>query len=312
MGSNPIGPTDSGRAGYGTRPADEPAGQDMPPDQDMPAHHHVPADNHVHSQWSHDTGPRASMAAACARAVALGLPAVAFTEHLDFTDWGPDDPIAGTGITPNDQWGPRPFDVRGYLSCLDECRGRFPSLRILSGAEAGEPHLFAGSAAAVLSSGRFDRILGSVHTLPSRGRLVYARALLRREPADALMRRYFAEVVAMIEGSDLFEVLAHLDYPRRYWPEAAGRYQEQDFEEEYRAVLRALASSGRVLELNTASPLVSVSLLRWWREEGGRALSFGSDAHLPGYVGERFAEAAGLAEAAGFRPGRDPFDFWRG
>ena len=290
MGSNPIGPTDSGRAGYVT----------------------LPADNHVHSQWSHDTGPRASMAAACARAIELGLPAVAFTEHLDFTEWGPDDPISGTGITPNDQWGPRPLDVNGYLSCVDECRQRFPSLRILSGAEAGEPHLFAGSAAAVLSSGRFDRILGSVHTLPSGGRLVYARALLRREPAAALMRRYFAEVVAMIEGSDLFEVLAHLDYPRRYWPQAAGRYQETDFEEEYRAVLRALASSGRVLELNTASPLVSASVLRWWREEGGTVLSFGSDAHLPGHVGGRFAEAAGLAEAAGFRPGCDPFDFWRG
>jgi histidinol-phosphatase (PHP family) len=290
MGSNPIGPTESVRAGYGT----------------------LPADNHVHSQWSHDTGPRASMTAACARAVELGLPAVAFTEHLDFTEWGPGDPISVTGITPNDQWGPRPFDVDGYLSCVAECRQRFPSLRILSGAEAGEPHLFAGSAAAVLSSGRFDRVLGSVHTLPSGGRLVYARALLRREPAGALMRRYFAEVVAMIEGSDLFEVLAHLDYPRRYWPQAAGRYQEADFEEEYRVVLRALASSGRVLELNTASPLVSVRLLRWWREEGGTALSFGSDAHLPGYVGERFGEAAGLAEAAGFRPGRDPFDFWRG
>jgi histidinol-phosphatase (PHP family) len=289
MGSNPIGPTEGVWAGYGT----------------------LPADNHVHSQWSHDTGPRASMAAACARAVELGLPAVAFTEHVDFTEWGPDDPISVTGVTPNDQWGPRPFDVHGYLSSVEECRGRFPSLRILSGAEAGEPHLFAGSAAAVLSSGRFDRVLGSVHTLPSGGRLVYARALLRREPASALMRRYFAEVVALIEGSALFEVLAHLDYPRRYWPQAAGRYQETDFEEEYRAVLRALASSGRVLELNTASPLVSVSLLRWWREEGGTALSFGSDAHLPGYVGERFGEAAGVAEAAGFRPGRDPFDFWR-
>lgn len=296
MGSNPIGPTESGRAGHGSMPADN----------------HLPADNHVHSQWSHDTGPRASMAAACARAVELGLPAVAFTEHLDFTDWGPGDPIAGTGITPNDQWGRRPLDISGYLSCLEECRHRYPSLRILSGAEAGEPHLFAGSAAAVLSSGRFDRVLGSVHTLPSGGRLVYARALLRREPAAALMRRYFAEVVAMIEGSDLFEVLAHLDYPRRYWPEAAGRYRESDFEEEYRAVLRALASSGRVLELNTASPLGSVSLLRWWREEGGTALSFGSDAHLPGYVGELFTEAASRAEAAGFRPGRDPVGFWRG
>lgn len=302
MGSNPIGPTDSGRAGDATQLADH----------RRPADNHLPADNHVHSQWSHDTGPRASMAAACARAADLGLPSVAFTEHLDFTDWGPDDPIAGTGITPNDKWGPRPLDISGYLACLDECRHRFPSLRILSGAEAGEPHLFAGSAAAVLSSGQFDRVLGSVHTLPSGGRLVYARPLLRHEPARHLMRRYFAEVVAMIEGSDLFEVLAHLDYPRRYWPEAAGRYRESDFEEEYRAVLRALAASGRVLELNTASPLASVSLLRWWREEGGTALSFGSDAHLPGYVGERFREAAGLAGAAGFRPGRDPFDFWRG
>ena len=308
MGSNPIGPTDSGRAGYGTLSAENPGSAD---DHGL-AGHHLPADNHVHSQWSHDTGPRASMAAACARAVELGLPAVAFTEHLDFTEWGPDDAISGTGIRPNDQWGPRPLDVDGYLWCLEECRHRFPSLRIWSGVEAGEPHLFAGSAAAVLSSGRFDRVLGSVHTLPSGGRLVYARALLRREPARVLMRRYFAEVVAMIEGSDLFEVLAHLDYPRRYWPEAAGRYQETDFEEEYRAVLWALASSGRVLELNTASPLVSVSLLRWWREEGGTALSFGSDAHLPGYVGERFREAASLAEAAGFRPGRDRFDFWRG
>src|SRR3984957_12367352 len=174
MGSNPIGPTDSGRAGYGTLPADK----------HVPADNQGPADNHVHSQWSHDTGPGASMAYACARAIELGLPAVAFTEHLDFTDWGPGDPIAGTGIRPNDKWGPRPLDIGGYLACLDECRQRFPSLRILSGAEAGEPHLFAGSAAAVLSSGRFDRVLGSVHTLPSGGRLVYAPALLRRGGRD--------------------------------------------------------------------------------------------------------------------------------
>src|ERR1700729_878926 len=126
MGSNPIGPTDSGRAGYRTRPADN----------HVPADNHTPADNHVHSQWSHDTGPGASMAAACARAVELGLPAVAFTEHLDFTEWGPDDAISGTGVRPNDQWGPRPLDVDGYLSSVDECRHRFPSLRILSGAEA--------------------------------------------------------------------------------------------------------------------------------------------------------------------------------
>ena len=42
----------------------------------------LPADSHVHSEWSWDAA-RGSMAGACARAVELGLPAVAFTDHAD-------------------------------------------------------------------------------------------------------------------------------------------------------------------------------------------------------------------------------------
>jgi histidinol-phosphatase (PHP family) len=45
----------------------------------------LPPDNHVHSEFSWDTGPRASLLRACERAVEIGLPAIAFTEHLDFT-----------------------------------------------------------------------------------------------------------------------------------------------------------------------------------------------------------------------------------
>jgi len=272
----------------------------------------LPADNHVHSQWSHDTGSRASMAAACAQAVELGIPSVAFTEHLDFTAAADGDALRESGVAPNAQPGIEPLDVDGYLACVAECRERYPALRILTGVEAGEPHLFAGSAAKVLASGPFDRVLGSQHTLPRSGRLVYAGWLFGAVPADEVMRRYFAEVVALIEGSSLFEVLAHLDYPRRYWPASAGAYAEEAFEEEYRAVLGALAASGRVLELNTASPLASVTLLRWWRQEGGTAVSFGSDAHRPGHVGERFRLATDIAAGAGFRPGRDLVDFWRG
>jgi histidinol-phosphatase (PHP family) len=130
-------------------------------------------------------------------------------------------------------------------------------------------------------------------------------------PAGEVMRRYFAELVELIVGSDLFQVLAHLDFPRRMWPREAGVYDEGEFEEEYRGVLRALAGSGRVLEVNTKSPLASVRLLRWWREAGGDAVSFGSDAHQPWRVGDKFTVAVEVAEAAGFRPGRDRFDFWR-
>ena len=251
------------------------------------------------------------MVRSCEQAVALGLPAIAFTEHLEFTEGGEGDAITGTAT--DARWWTRvkPLDVTGYLASVAECRERFPELRILSGVEAGESHLFAGSAGAVVRGNDFDRILGSLHAVPYQGKLVSADALFGPLGVDEAMRYYFAELIRLIEGSDLFQVLAHLDFPRRFWPKGAHLYQEAPFEQEYRAVLQALAASGRVLEVNTKSPLASVDLVRWWREVGGTAVSFGSDAQLPLRVGVRFLLAVDVVEAAGFRPGRDPYDFWR-
>ncbi len=251
------------------------------------------------------------MIASCTQAVSAGVPAVAFTEHLDFTDWGAGDAIGGTGVKPGWWDAIRPLDVEGYLASVAECRERFPGLRILTGVEAGELHLFAGSAAAVLAAGQFDRVLGSLHALAHDGRLVNSSSLYRAFPPAEVIRRYFAELLRLIEGSSAFGILAHIDYPRRHWPSSAGRYREADFEEEYRTVLRALAGSGRVLEVNTYSPLLAVDVLRWWREEGGTAVSFGSDAHVSWRVGDKFGQAVAVAEAAGFTRGGDPAGFWR-
>ncbi|HEY2442482.1 MAG TPA: PHP domain-containing protein [Streptosporangiaceae bacterium] len=269
------------------------------------------ADNHVHTQWSYDTDGRASMAAACEHALAIGVPAVAFTEHLDFTTWAAADPIAATGLADARYDAMRPLDLSGYLECVADCRRRYPDLRIRSGVEAGEPHLFAASLKSLLGAAPLDRVLGSLHAVVCDGRLTDVDGAYEILLADELMRRYLAELARLVDGSDLFEVLGHLDYPRRAWPAAAGRFDEAVFEEEYRTVLRALAASDRVLEINTSSPLASVALLGWWRDEGGRAISFGSDAHLPWHVGQRFALAADIAEAAGFRAPGDPSAFWR-
>ena len=183
----------------------------------------LPPDNHVHSEWSYDTGSSASMIAACQRAADAGVPAVAFTEHLDFTDWGPGDAGGGTGVKPGWWDAIRPLDVTGYLASVAECRQRFAGLRILTGVEAGELHLFAGSAGGVLASAQFDRVLGSLHSLSDEGRLVGVARLLWSD-APGTMRRYLAELVDMIESSDVFQVLAHCDFPRRYWPGGAHTY----------------------------------------------------------------------------------------
>jgi histidinol-phosphatase (PHP family) len=271
----------------------------------------LPADNHVHSEWSWDAPPEASMTRSCEQALALGVSCVAFTDHLDFTAWADGDQIGAENLDPRPYTRMRQLDVTGYLAAVAECRERYPDLRIRSGVEIGEVHLFGASAAAVVAGSGFDRVLGSLHAVPFDGRLTAADHLFRRMPAEDVMRRYFAELLRLIEGSDLFQVLAHLDFPRRMWPRSAEPYDERAFETEYRAVLRALAASDRVLEVNTKSPLASAALLRWWREVGGRAVSFGSDAHQPWRVGDKFKLAVDAAESAGFRPGRDRFDFWR-
>ncbi|GAA4964637.1 hypothetical protein GCM10023334_085180 [Nonomuraea thailandensis] len=56
--------------------------------------------------------------------------------------------------------------------------------------------------------------------------------------------------------TDVFSVLAHIDYPVRYWPgRKAGPFDPSAFEEEFRHALRVTAQSGRALEINTRVPM---------------------------------------------------------
>ena len=275
----------------------------------------LPPDGHVHTEWSWDAAD-GSMERSCARAVELGLPSIAFTEHADFTRWVIDPDVAArtrsrhpAWIGPDDRFSPPPLDVAGYLACVQRCRDRFPGLRILSGTELGEPHWHKDAVNALLGTGTFDRVLGSVHSLELDAIRLVDLLFDRAEPAD-LIRAYLGETLRLAESTAPFAVLAHIDYPVRHWPAEAGAFDAAGFEDEYRTVLGALARSGRALELNTRVPLPAV-IVRWWYEAGGEALVFGSDAHWPAVVARRFAYAASAAEATGFHAGRYPHDFWR-
>ncbi|MEV4517344.1 PHP domain-containing protein [Dactylosporangium sp. NPDC049525] len=271
----------------------------------------LPADLHTHTEFSWDTAT-GDMEGSCARAVELGLPAIAFTEHTDFVTW---DVTPATlpdrltrHITDDVHLTPPPLDVTGYLSAIDRCRTRFPSLRIITGVELGEPHWFPTQTASLLAAAPFERVIGSLHSLAVAGRhrLVEDEFALRGIPA--VLRDYFAEAIRMIHTCSDFSTLTHLDYPIRYLP-TGSTFAITDFEEEIRAVLRALAGTGRALEVNTRRG-PEPEFVHWWREEGGRAICFGSDAHRPDLVAKGFTDAAAMVESAGFRPGRHPHDHW--
>ena len=272
----------------------------------------LPADSHVHSEWSWDALD-GSMERTCTRAVDIGLPAVAFTEHADFTTWtmiaGDLDERLQPLVSPEGFLTPPRMDVLGYLECLERCRDRFPGLRIISGVELGEAHWHQDVAARLLEAGQFDRVLGSLHSLPVGSQFLEMPPLYLQRPAADVVRDYLAEVARLVAGCDAFAVLAHIDYPVRYWPADAGPFDPGAFEDDFRHALRTLAEGGRALEVNTAVPL-HPEIVRWWREEGGEAVTFGSDAHDPTVLARGFTDAAAMVEAQGFRPGRHPFDVW--
>jgi len=245
------------------------------------------------------------MEATCRRALEYGLPAIAFTDHADFV------------AVHEGQHG---LDAAGYLDCIERCRALFPGLRILSGVELGEPHLYPEEAAAILAAGTLDRVLGSVHCIrvDGRPRDLSEPGLMTPEASPGHYRTYLAEVLALVRSSQPFAVLAHLDYPRRYWPHGELPLDEADFEAEYRAILRESARRGTVLEVNTTRGAEGPRglcpgrrVVGWWREEGGERVSFGSDSHDPSRIAAGFAAAAAAEEAAGFRAAADPAGYWR-
>jgi histidinol-phosphatase (PHP family) len=273
----------------------------------------LPADGHVHTEWSWDAAA-GSMERSCARAVELGLPAVAFTEHADWACW----PVIEEELRGHEHLAPfvtdgvlttPALDVNGYVASVERCRDLFPGLRIISGVELGEPHRHGDVASRLLAAGGFERVLGSLHCLPRGDDYSEPPVLYLERAAADVVRAYLTEIPQLVAGYDDFGVLAHIDYVVRTWPEHAGRFDPRDFEDEFRNALRVLAGSGRALEVNTAGPC-HVEIVRWWREEGGRVVTFGSDAHEPMGLARGFRDAVAMVEAHGFRPGRHPYDVW--
>lgn len=284
----------------------------------------LPQDGHVHSQFSWDATKVGDMHATCARAVAIGLPSLAFTEHVDPRPWarhGVDIPEGYHGrVDDHGRFLAAPLDIAAYFEEIDRCRAAFPDLRVLSGVELSEPHHHPDAVTDLLAAAGsdlhgVDRVIGSVHSLPDLDAvppgsewIEVPDAYPQRRPVD-VVRAYLEEIAVLAASEAPFAVLGHIDYPLRAWPDAAGPVPWADLEDDFRCALQSLADSGRALEVNTRLPLSSL-VVTWWHEVGGPAVVFGSDAHLPEYVAHDFTETAAMVEAHGFRAGRTPYEHW--
>lgn len=241
------------------------------------------ADYHVHTTFScdaHDT-----LDAMCRRAIEVGLQEIAFTEHADFEHL---DSCY------------RYLEPAAYFEAIGAARRRYGDrLTIRAGVEVGEPHRYPDETAALLSAYPFDFVIGSLHWVD--GRPTFRPEFFDGRPAEAAWRDYFDELVRLCQAGD-FDVLAHLDLPKRH-----STFDPTPYADLIRAALQSLIDRGRGIEINCSGlrypvgePLPGPAVVRWYRELGGEVLTVGTDAHSTSHLGDGIARGLEMAREAGF------------
>ena len=264
----------------------------------------LPADYHMHTAWcGHADG---SMEDYVLAAIEKGLPEIGFSPHLPMQI-----PISEkVCVTPEDM-----------LVLLDEfhrLRPTYPQLPLRLG---GEADFIPGNERIVekmKTDYGLEYLIGSVHFIGGWAfdHPAYIDGFDCR-PIDDIYRRYF-DLVAQAAQTGLFDVIGHLDLPKKFGHRPDGGYAGHA-----RPAIEAMAANGVAVEINTAGRDKPVGefypcrdLLVLCREAGVR-LVFGSDSHAPEQVGRYFAEAVELARSAGYThtmslgPGREPVELHR-
>jgi histidinol-phosphatase (PHP family) len=232
------------------------------------------------------------MEATCLAALARGMTEITITDHADFE---PLDPCHGY------------FHPQGYWQAIERCRERFEGrLTILAGIECGEAHRFQREIDGLVSAHEYDFVLASLHWADSRP--AWKAGFFSGLSLGEGLGLYFDELADLAARAD-YDVLAHPDFVRRavFLRFGLQELNLQPHEAQLRRVLRIVAERGKGIEVNTVHlrkgmgpPGPSVQILRWFREEGGRLVTLGSDAHRPGEVGADFEQASAMAQEAGF------------
>ncbi len=244
-------------------------------------------DYHLHT--THSVDGFASMSDVCRQAAALGLSEIAITDHLDSN---PSDTGAGK------------FDPQRYLADLTPLQTEFAGrLAIKAGVEVGEPQEYRDITES-LAAYPFDVIIGSVHYVGHRG--VHAE-LFDEIPMDQAVEACL-DLDLDIATCGLVDVLGHLDYFQRYTCQRhLPLFDPLRHEKRIREILDAVIRHDLALEVNTSGvrqqPKVCFpgrTILAWYYEMGGRAVTTGSDSHYVEHVGANLGDACRLLRDVGF------------
>lgn len=249
-------------------------------------------DNHMHCNFSGDSD--ASPIDMINSAKAKGLLGITFTDHLD--------------IDYPKQFGFFDLDLENYYPTLHKLAKQESTdkFTILNGLEVGtQPHVVDKCNEAV-NAHPYDFIIGSTHLVDKWD--PYFDSFWERDTESALLNRYYESILENITAFTNFDTVGHLDYAFRY-----ARNQEtklnthKPYAEIIDAILQQIIKLDKAMEVNTAAfrkgmgaPNPAPSIIKRYKELGGKMITLGADAHTPEEVAADFDKLPDLLNDCGF------------
>ena len=226
-------------------------------------------DYHLHSKFSFDSSEEPENI--CEVAIERGVEEICFTEHFEF------------GAPVSDIWP----DIDIWNRTIDELREKYEGrLSILQGIESGQPYKEPDRANRLMEQlrDRLDFVIGSVHIVGNTGRP--SKYVFSRDNYQEYFKTYFEELILLAETGD-FDVMGHVTFPFRYVPEQLLReWPIESFEKQFRDVFDILIRRNKGIEINTSGyrtsledAMPSENIVRWYKEQGGKIITVGSDGH---------------------------------
>ncbi len=251
-------------------------------------------DMHTHSEHSHDSVcPIVDMAESQKN---NKISAFAVTDHCDIEYFETQDleRIIGDSV----------LDA-------DKNNFQFEDIEILKGVEIGEGFWHKEVTEKIVSMGKYDVIIGSIHAVKFEGyEMPYSQmnfADMEKDTAEKYFDKYLDDMIYMIENTE-FDVLAHLTCPLRY---INGKYglniDCKDHKEKITSILRLIIEKNAALEVNTSCKGSSYDefmpeewIVAIYKELGGERITLGSDAHIAKNASHAFADAVEMLKRQGF------------
>lgn len=251
----------------------------------------VLTDYHVHTSYSPDS--KMDPEEAIRAALASGVTDICFTEHMDL----------GHHMEMYD----KAPDFAGMEETISRLREKYPEIKIGKGIEAGYIPETAEQTAEVLKGQNFDYVLLSTHCVE--GMDCGVPESKRGQDKSTAYKRYLETVYASVTDDRLteyYDCVSHIGYIAKGLHYEDNTFSYEMFPELFNKILKEIIKRGKGIEVNTSGidrgghVLPHPSIIRRYKELGGRIITIGSDAHRSQSVGAYIKDAIDIIAEAGF------------